>query len=348
MVQESVSDLFLESQHGNQFSKKYLQWRIRDMENMKGLIEYFEEVEMLKPYKGYYYNVAETLTIVIMGTFIGFTKVSQIRQWAESDKANEFLRNTIGIRKIPCYFCLLSLPKLIKPESLNACLTKWVRSVIPEELKGRTLSFDGKVVRSTKNTDAYESSMRILSAHTAELGMTLSQKTVYDKSNEIPTLQSLVRLLKIEGTMVAADAPHRQKKSAEAITEGKADYLPVVKGNHKNPYEGIKDYVCDDKLRASMNSHITEGWNRRRDERRSGFITEDISGLYGKEEWAKIACVGAINRVVKTKSKTSDEWHYHITSRKISADDLVKYARLERTVETMHWLSDVSEKTIVE
>jgi predicted transposase YbfD/YdcC len=312
------------------------------MKETKGLIEYFEEVEIVKPYKGYFYNIAEALTIVIMGTFCGLTNVSQIRQWAESAKASEFLRNTFGIQKIPCYYWLPSLLKLIKPESLNDCFTKWVCSIIPEELKGLTVSFDGKAVRSTENMDAYESSLRILSAHIAELGITMSQKTVDDKSNEIPALPALVWMLKIDGTMAVADALHCQMETAKEITEGKADYLLVVKGNHKNFYEDIKDYVSDDTLRAGMDSHTTIEWNRGREEKRSGFITnKDISGLYGKEEWAKIACVGAVNRVVRTKSKTTDEWHYYITSRKMSAEDLLKYARAEWTVETMHWLLDV-------
>jgi predicted transposase YbfD/YdcC len=185
------------------------------MEKIKGLIEYFEEVEMHKPYKGYFYNVAEALTIVIMGTFSGLTNVSRIRQWAESPKGNEFLRNTFGIQKIPCYYRLLSLLKLVKPKSLNECFTRWVRSIVPEELKGLTLSFDGKVVRSTENMDAYDGSLQILSAHIAELGITLSQKTVCDKSNEIPALPFLMKLLKIDGAMVAADARHCRKDTAK-------------------------------------------------------------------------------------------------------------------------------------
>ncbi|MBR1865129.1 MAG: ISAs1 family transposase, partial [Lachnospiraceae bacterium] len=37
----------------------------------------------------------------------------------------------------------------------------------------------------------------------------------------------------------------------------------------------------------------------------------------------------------------SDEWHYYISSRKLTAEEMLKYARCEWSVETMHWLLDV-------
>jgi predicted transposase YbfD/YdcC len=37
----------------------------------------------------------------------------------------------------------------------------------------------------------------------------------------------------------------------------------------------------------------------------------------------------------------SNEWHYYISSRKLKADELLKHARLEWSVESIHWLLDV-------
>jgi hypothetical protein len=42
-----------------------------------------------------------------------------------------------------------------------------------------------------------------------------------------------------------------------------------------------------------------------------------------------------------TKKGTSDEWHYYISSRGLTAEALLRHARLEWTVETMHRLLDV-------
>ena len=70
----------------------------------------------------------------------------------------------------------------------------WVQSLLPEGQKGFT---DGKTIRSTGKMVKYESALHIISAHVADLGITLAQKTVDDKSIEIPAVQELIRLLKI-------------------------------------------------------------------------------------------------------------------------------------------------------
>jgi hypothetical protein len=41
------------------------------------------------------------------------------------------------------------------------------------------------------------------------------------------------------------------------------------------------------------------------------------------------------------KGKKTSEWHYYISSRKVSARDLLYPARMEWSVEFMHWLPDV-------
>lgn len=70
-------------------------------------------------------------------------------------------------------------------------------------------------------------------------------------------------------------------------------------------------------------------------------MTSDIDWLDSKEEWENIACIGAINTVFTTKNGTSNEWHYYISSRNLTAGELLHHARMEWSVETMHWLLDV-------
>jgi hypothetical protein len=46
------------------------------------IIEYFADVHTLKEHNGYFFNVAEALTIVILGSLCGLKNVSQISQSA--------------------------------------------------------------------------------------------------------------------------------------------------------------------------------------------------------------------------------------------------------------------------
>ena len=302
---------------------------------------YFEDVETVREHNGYFCSVGEALTVVIIGTMCGLRNVSQINQWSENEKVRGFLSGHFGIERIPCYYWMLCLLKLIKPKSLNECLTKWTQSLLPVGMAAKTITFDGKTVRSTGKMDKYASPLHIVSAHLAELGITIAGNKVDDKSNEIPAVRDLIGMLDVEGCIITADAMHCQKETAALIVEKKADYLLNAKSNQPMLKKDIEDYVQDEKLRKSMDKFVTTEKNGGRIEVRRGFVTHDIDWLADKGEWKSLSCIGAINRQFTYKGKTTDEWHYYISSRKLTAEELLKHARLEWSIESMHWLLDV-------
>ena len=311
------------------------------MKTESKLKSYFEEVATTEAHQGYSFSVGETLTVVILGSICGLRNPSQIHQWATSERIQEFLNKHFQIARIPCYYWMLRLLKLIDPKSLNECFTKWVQSFLPDGVKNMTISFDGKTIRSTGKMAKYNSTMHIVSAHISQLGLTLAQTTVDSKSNEIPAMQELIGLLELEGCMVVADALHCQRETASAIVKKKADYLLSVKDNQESLKQDIEYYVQDDVLRKSMAATTTTEKNRGRIEKRRAFVTHDIGWLNGKNKWANLSCIGAINTQVITTKGTSSEWHYYISSRTLAPEELLKHARLEWSIETMHWLLDV-------
>jgi predicted transposase YbfD/YdcC len=238
---------------------------------------------------------------------------------------------------------VLCLLKLIKPQSLNQSFIHWAQSFVPVPDKNThlTLSFDGKTICSTEKMDSYEKPLHIVSAQLAELGITLGQKTVNEKSNEIQAVRELIHLLNIEGCVVVADALNCQKETAQAIIDGKGEYVLNVKGNQGTLKRDIEDYVQDNHLRNTMDTCQTNEKNSGRIEKRTGYTSCDIEWLYGKKEWAQVACIGAVHRQFSSKEGETDEWQYYISSLKLSAKELLKHARSEWSVESMHWLLDV-------
>ena len=305
------------------------------------LQDFFEEVELDRAYDGYIYSVSEAIGIVVLGSLCGLKNVGQIHQWAESDRTSEFLKEKFGIERIPCYYWLLTLLKMVKPDSLNKCLIEWAKTMLPTEREGLTLSLDGKTVRSTEKMKDYTSPLHIVSAQLSELGITFGSKSVDGKSNEIPAVQALLKELDIAGCLVVADALNCQKETAKVIKKGKADYLLSVKANQPALMQDIADYVQDDSLRSKMETQCHTEKNRERVETRTAFVTDDIAWLNGKENWDGIVCIGAIHTEVETNSDKTSEWHYYISSRRLTADGLLHHARMEWAVETMHWLLDM-------
>lgn len=212
---------------------------------------------------------------------------------------------------------------------------------MPNTLEGITLSLDGKTIRSTNGMSCYNSPLHIVSAQIAELGLTFGQEAVESKSNEIPAVQRLLKILNIKGFIVVADALNCQTETAKIIIEGEADYLLSVKDNQPNLKEDIEEYVQDDQLRGDMDTASTTEKNRGRIEERIAFVTNNIDQLRGKDNWLNITSFGAINTQFSTKDGISNEWHYYISSKNLTAEELLKHARAEWRVETMHWLLDV-------
>ena len=305
------------------------------------ITEYFTEVETTKEYNGYFCSVAEVITIVILGSISGLKNISQIHQWATDDRVSGVLKEKFGIEDVPCYYWLLCLLKLVKPASLNCCFNEWVRSMMPESMEGMTISLDGKTIRSTEKMDSYENPLHIVSAQVSELGMTFAQKSVDSKSNEIPAVQELLEELDISGCIIVADALNCQKKTAEAVISGGADYLLSVKDNHLCLKQDIAGYVEDPALREAMDTASQTEKNRDRIEKRSAFVTEETGWITSGAEWAGLSCIGAIHTEFETKKGKTEEWHYYISSRKLTAAELLHHARMEWSVETMHWLLDV-------
>ena len=306
-----------------------------------GITKYFTDVQTTKEHTGYYFSVGEALTVVILGCLCGLKNVSQISQWTENERIREFLSKHFGIEKIPCYYWLLCLLKMIEPKSLNQCLMNWVQSFLPDGVKGLTISFDGKTIRSTGKMDKYEKPMHIVSAHIAELGITLASHKVDSKANEIPAVRELLEMLDVSGCMIVADAMHCQKETAALIVCKGADYLLCAKDNQSSLKQDIEDYVQDPDLQKSMDNAQTREQNSGRVEFRRAFVCHDVDWLYDKGQWKSLMCIGAINRQTTYKDNTTNEWHYYISSRKLTAKDLLHHARMEWSIESMHWLLDV-------
>lgn len=140
------------------------------MENII-ITQYFEDVETTREYKGYFCSIAETITIKILGSICRLRNISQIHQWAKSDRVSGFLKEKFGIENMPCYYWLLCLLKLVKPESLNNYFIRWVANILPQKKTGLTIALDGKTIRSTGHMERYESPLHIVSAQISELGM---------------------------------------------------------------------------------------------------------------------------------------------------------------------------------
>ena len=128
------------------------------------LIDALDELETEVEYDGYFCSIKDAVIIITLGSMCELKSVMRIHSWATTGTVSKFLAESFGIKRIPCYGRLPELPALIKPDSLNCCMMKFVASLYPEliaELEKEqekqakkkkrpvTVSLDGKTIRST-------------------------------------------------------------------------------------------------------------------------------------------------------------------------------------------------------
>ena len=97
------------------------------------LEDVLEVLETEREYDGYFCSIKDAIIIVILGSLCDLQSVKKIHQWAVTEHVRKFLTETFGIKRIPCYWWLLSLFAMVTPASLNQCMKQWVSSLVPHQ-----------------------------------------------------------------------------------------------------------------------------------------------------------------------------------------------------------------------
>lgn len=296
-----------------------------------------QQMEKEIGYKGYSYKISDVLTIMICGLLCNLQNVSDIYDWASEDIIKEFFLERFGIRKLPSRAQFYNILGKVDPKKFQEVFVSWMKKILGTNTERRTISIDGKTIRSTEKMSTYENALHIASAIIAESKLVLGSLPCDTKISEPEIFRELMEILDVEGAIVIADALHCRKKSAQKVIDEKADYIFSVKDNNPNLKSDIELFIKNE----DTESYTTTEKNGGRFEKRTAYISSDIDWLPNKEEWAGLKAIGAVHTEFEKNGEKTDEWHYYISSAELSAEELLKHARLEWTIESMHWLLDV-------
>lgn len=118
----------------------------------------------------------------------------------------------------------------VDSQRFDSVLGEWMSLRELDSLK--RIAVDGKTLRGSKRGEDGKA-LQLLSAVTHQLRMTIAQREIEDKSNEIPALAPLLKSIpRLEGSLITADAMQCQQEACRYITQERgADYLISLKGN---------------------------------------------------------------------------------------------------------------------
>ena len=245
---------------------------------------------------------------------------------------------------IPSHDTFRRVFMLLEPEAFEVCFQAWTAS-LTDPLPREVIAIDGKTVRGSFDRREGRSPLHLVSAWAGERGLSLGQQSVESKSNEITAIPLLLDSLNLEDTLVTLDAMGCQTKIAAQILERKADYLLVLKANHRHDYATVKAHFCDGVNPYPTGNLVYDGFDETHGRlvRRRVFATQDAALLSALASWPGLKTVLAVENIRSVQGQPSQaQTRYFLCSAEDEPLALAEAIRHHWSIENnLHWVLDV-------
>ena len=307
------------------------------------LFERFEVLEDPRDTRGKRYKLIDILIMTIYGLLFGLKDFVNIADYMKLNE--EYFTNLLKLENgTPSHDCLSDLYAKIDPKKFMEIFIKWTEDILINKT-GKKISIDGKAVKSATDKINNGNIPYIVSAFISEIGLSIGQVKVDDKSNEITAIPDLLDLIDIEGATITIDAIGTQFEIAKKIVSKGGHYVLKVKGNQPELFRQIKSQF-NSYNNLYGNSKViykkTLDKDHGRGEIREYFLIYDTSKIKDKEKWGTVKALA----YVKTKREENDELKetnsYYIIDYEIGINELVETIRDHWNIECgLHWRLDV-------
>lgn len=229
----------------------------------------------------------------------------------------------------------------IDPDQFQKAFLRWLSS-INGRIKG-VVAVDGKTAR--RSGDGDKGPLHIVSAWACEQHLTLGQRRVDGKSNEITAIPQLLATLALKGAIVTIDAMGCQKAIAAQIIAAEADYCLAVKENQPT----LADDISTSFMNAVDNEHPFDTCDTY-ESHEKGHGRKDVRYYYTmpvpdtlrtKHDWVGLKSIGMT--ITYRHADCDGEVRYYITSFASNAKRFASAVRGHWSIEnSLHWVMDVT------
>ncbi len=307
------------------------------------LFERFEVLEDPRDIRGKKYKLIDILIMTIYGLLFGLKDFVNIADYMKLNE--EYFTELLGLENgTPSHDCLSDIYARIDSKKFMEIFIKWTKDIVHKKT-GKKISIDGKAVRSATDKINSGNIPYIVSAFIGELGLSIGQVKVDDKSNEITAIPELLDLIDIEGATITIDAIGTQYEIANKIVSKGGHY--ALK-NKKNQAELLRN------IKAQFNSYNNLYGNKDvqykktidkdhgRGEIREYFLVYNTNKIKDKTKWKTVKALlyVKIQREENDELKVTD--NYYIFDYEIDIEEAEKVIRDHWNIECgLHWKLDV-------
>jgi predicted transposase YbfD/YdcC len=250
---------------------------------------------------------------------------------------------------IPAHDTFWRVFRFLDPEQFQSCFLHWIQAVSCVT-QGQVIAIDGKKLRRSQDKGLGKQAIHMVSAWASANGLTLGQRKVDDKSNEITAIPALLAVLDLSGCIVTIDAMGCQTEIAQTIVEQDAEYLLALKENQGTLYEDVT-LLFDDLAQSNFTAYAydhakTVDKDHGRIEVRQAWTITDpavLRGLRTSKKWPKLHALVKVQAERYLGGQPSLATRYYISSWHAPATDLLLATRTHWSIEnSCHWVLDIA------
>ena len=308
------------------------------------LFERFEVLEDPRDERGKKYKLIDILIMTIYGILNKHEDFNNIAYFLELN--SEYFVDLLKIEcgKTPSHDCISDIYAAINPHKFMEVFIEWTKDIVKIK-SGNVINIDGKAVREAQDKINGGNIPYIVSAFLSDVGVSIGQVKVDDKTNESKTIPELLDLIDIKGCTITIDAAGTYLPIAEKIISEtkKGNFVLKVKDNQPNLLADCKFLFDNETENILYDKTLEKGHGRI--EKRKYYLYNDSKGTIIEPAWDKI--VNSIGKIEVTREyvgydkKTVTE-HYYIMNKNMTIEEFKKATRSHWNIECgLHWVLDV-------
>ena len=336
---------------------KYLKTKDGDIE-LERLIEMFEERVDVRDSSGKRHCLTHIIVMSVCGILNKCIDFEDIYDYAKAKE--KWFNRKLGLwNGIPSSATFRNVFRLINPEQFLRIFMNWINEIIKSKT-GKQIIIDGKAVRGATEKCVNGNIPYIVSAYLADIGISIGQVKVDDKSNEITAIPELLEILDIEGCIITIDAIGTQTEIMDKIIKKGGNFVLPVKMNNKGTNKETIDFFKDgiekdfkEKINSKKKEEKLEYINKH-SERFDVYITRE--NKHGREEeriyvksnnvnWLKNKKWKHIKSIIMAINNTTvhdSSVRYYFSSIDLPVEELAKIIRKHWQIENnLHWVLDM-------
>lgn len=279
------------------------------------------------------HNLLELVFIALAAVLCGAEDCTDMAVFARAKL--DLLRQVVDLKHgPPSHDTFSRVFRLLDPEPFEAAFARFT-AAFAGALEG-VVAIDGKAVRGAYERGRKTSPLHLVNVWAAQKRLVIGQRLAPGR-NEVAGVLEVLKLLRLDGCIVTADALHCRTDTAQAILDTGADYALALKENQPKLLAKAKALMAA--AAQADTATIRSGPAHDRTEiRRATVIPAENIAFPG------IAAVGQIESQRRCAGHDEPPFtRWFLLSRPLTAERLIEVARAHWTIENqLHWVLDVA------